>query len=111
MRTERGWLLLYHGVKTTAAGALYRAGVAVLDLHDPTRVLARGDEWVLGPEAWYERTGDVPGVVFPCGWLRHGESVSLYYGAADTYVALATARLDDLVEFAFTHSSADTDSP
>ena len=89
--TNEGWLIMFHGVKGTAAGALYRAGLAVLDPHEPTRVLARADEWVLGPEADYERTGDVPGVVFPCGWVRDDDDrVRLYYGAADTCVGLAT---------------------
>jgi len=102
--TNEGWLIMFHGVKGTAAGALYRAGLAVLDPHEPTRVLARADEWVLGPEAEYERTGDVPGVVFPCGWIRDDDdTVRLYYGAADTCVGLATARVDDLLEFVFSH--------
>jgi predicted GH43/DUF377 family glycosyl hydrolase len=102
--TNEGWLVMFHGVKLTAAGALYRAGLAVLDPHEPTRVLARADEWVFGPEADYERTGDVPGVVFPCGWIRDDDdTVRLYYGAADTCVGLATARVDDLLEFVFSH--------
>jgi predicted GH43/DUF377 family glycosyl hydrolase len=105
LRTERGWLIMFHGVKETAAGALYRAGLAVLDLTDPTVVLARADEWVLGPEMEYERTGDVPGVVFPCGWIEDTDGVvRLYYGASDTCVAVATAQVEDLVTFAFSHS-------
>jgi predicted GH43/DUF377 family glycosyl hydrolase len=104
LATDRGWLVMFHGVKATAAGSLYRVGLAVLDLDDPTRVLARADEWVLGPEADYERTGDVPGVVFPCGWIEDADgSVRLYYGAADTHVAVATARIEELVDFAFSH--------
>ena len=95
---------MFHGVKQTAAGALYRAGLAVLDLDDPTRVLARSDEWVMGPETEYERTGDVPGVVFPTGWIRVRDKVRMYYGAADTCVGMATARIDDLLQFTFTHS-------
>jgi predicted GH43/DUF377 family glycosyl hydrolase len=104
LRTEEGWLVMFHGVKQTAAGALYRAGLAVLDLDDPTRVLARSDEWVMGPETEYERTGDVPGVVFPTGWIRVRDKVRMYYGAADTCVGMATARIDDLLQFTFTHS-------
>lgn len=103
--TRNGWLVMFHGVKATAAGALYRAGLAVLDLDEPTKVLARADEWVLGPETEYERTGDVPGVVFPCGWVDAGDGmVRLYYGAADSFVAVASAPVDDLVAFAFSHS-------
>ena len=102
--TGEGWLVLFHGVKATAAGALYRAGLALLDLDDPTVVLARTDEWVFGPEAGYERTGDVPGVVFPTGWIADDSgTVRMYYGAADTCVAVATARIDDLTEFAYSH--------
>jgi predicted GH43/DUF377 family glycosyl hydrolase len=104
LETREGWLVLFHGVKVTAAGSLYRAGLALLDLENPTRVLARSDEWVFGPEATYERTGDVPGVVFPTGWIADGEGgVRMYYGAADTCVAVASARIDDLVSFVYSH--------
>jgi predicted GH43/DUF377 family glycosyl hydrolase len=101
--TDSGWLILYHGVRMTAAGALYRVGLALLDQADPTLVLARSNEWVFGPEAPYERTGDVPGVVFPTGWIRDEGSVRMYYGAADSTVAVATASLVDLEAFVFTH--------
>jgi predicted GH43/DUF377 family glycosyl hydrolase len=110
LRTDQGWLLLFHGVRVTAAGALYRAGLALLDLEDPTVLLARSDEWVFGPEADYERTGDVPGVVFPTGWIEDGEgNLRIYYGAADSCVALATAKVDELVRFTFSHSMAPAD--
>jgi len=102
--TASGWLILFHGVRMTAAGALYRAGLALLEESDPTRVLARSDEWVFGPEAPYERTGDVPGVVFPTGWITDDDgSVRMYYGAADSTVAVATASLADLVAFVYSH--------
>lgn len=99
LRTEHGWLLIYHGVKETVSGSIYRAGLALLDLDDPTRVLHRLSEWILGPLSSYEREGDVPNVVFPCG-LVHDEAsdqIRLYYGAADTSVCLATAQLEDLL--------------
>ncbi|MFO7573220.1 MAG: hypothetical protein R6W48_11575 [Gaiellaceae bacterium] len=99
LRTEHGWLLIYHGVKDTVSGELYRVGLALLDLEEPTRVLRRVSDWILAPLAPHERTGDVPNVVFPCGLVHddvNGE-VRLYYGAADTSICLATARLDDLV--------------
>lgn len=97
--TEHGWLLLYHGVKDTVSGCIYRVGLALLDLEEPTRVLHRLPEWVLTPEAPYERVGDVPNVVFPCGLLHDARSgeVRLYYGAADTSICVATAQLSDLL--------------
>jgi predicted GH43/DUF377 family glycosyl hydrolase len=98
--TEHGWLLLYHGVKETVAGEIYRVGLALIDLDEPTHVLRRVSGWVLAPLAPYERTGDVPNVVFPCGLLHDAETgeVRLYYGAADSFICVATAQLDDLLD-------------
>ncbi|MGD2110946.1 MAG: glycosidase [Phycisphaerae bacterium] len=95
IETPEGWLILYHGVRQTPAGCLYRLGLALLDLDDPTRCLRRGIEWVIGPEAPYERTGDVGDVVFPCGCTvgADGDTLNLYYGAADTSIALATGSI------------------
>jgi predicted GH43/DUF377 family glycosyl hydrolase len=100
IKTEHGWLLIYHGVKETVSGCIYRVGLAMLDLAEPTRVLRRHPDWVLGPTAAYEREGDVPNAVFPCGLVldEASDAVRLYYGAADTSVCLATAHLHDLVE-------------
>ena len=99
IKTDHGWLLIYHGVKETVAGCIYRVGLAMLDLNEPARVLHRHPEWVFGPAAGYEREGDTPNIVFPCG-LVHDEAsdtVCLYYGAADTSICLATTHLHDLV--------------
>lgn len=103
--TPAGWLILYHGVRTTAAGAIYRLGLALLDREHPERVIARGNEWIFGPSAPYEVTGDVPDVVFPCGWILDddGDTIRMYYGAADSCVAVATASLHDLLNFLFLH--------
>jgi predicted GH43/DUF377 family glycosyl hydrolase len=100
LRTDAGWLMIYHGVRVTASGSIYRLGLALLDLDDPTKVLARGNEWIFGPGAHYERQGDVPDVVFPCGWILDddGDTVRMYYGAADTFVCLATASLGNLLD-------------
>jgi predicted GH43/DUF377 family glycosyl hydrolase len=100
LRTEHGWLLIYHGVKNTVAGDIYRVGLALLDLEDPTRVLRRLPNWIFAPLAAYERTGDVPNIVFPCGLLHDpaNDELRLYYGAADSSVCLATARLSDLLD-------------
>jgi len=76
-------------------------GLALLDLDDPCRVIRRCDEWVFGPEEPYERVGDVGDVVFPCG-VTHDEGtgeVRLYYGAADTAIALATCNIDELLDW------------
>ena len=101
LQTPEGWLLLYHGVRMTAGGCLYRLGLALLDLEDPCRVLRRSDEWIFAPELPYERQGDVNGVVFPCGWILDETSgeIRLYYGAADTCLALATAQLADVLSY------------
>ncbi len=100
LRTEHGWLLVYHGVKETVSGSIYRVGLALTDLDQPTRVLHRLPQWILAPLAPYEREGDVPNTVFPCGLIHDTDSgeVRLYYGAADTSICLATAQLDDLLQ-------------
>lgn len=101
LETDDGWLLFYHGVRRTVAGDVYRVGLALLDRDEPKRVLRRSPDWVLAPQAPYERVGDVPNVVFPCGLIHEpatGE-LRLYYGAADTCVAAATARLDEVLAY------------
>ena len=112
LETPAGWLILFHGVKSTAAGSLYRAGLALLHREDPTVVMGRSDEWVFGPEAPYELLGDVPGVVFPTGWVQLRDGVvRMYYGAADTTVAAATAVVDELVAFVESHCVCGTFHP
>ena len=100
LETPDGWLLCYHGVHATAAGPIYRIGLALLDLDNPRVVLRRTDEWALAPTAPYERSGDVNKVVFPTGWVldEGSDTLSLYYGAGDSVVALATARLGDVLD-------------
>lgn len=104
LRTEHGWLLLYHGVKDTVGGDIYRVGLALLDLNEPTHVLRRVPNWIFAPLAPYERTGDVPNVVFPCGLVHDpgSDEMRLYYGAADSSICVATARLHDLLEAVLT---------
>ncbi|HVH20474.1 MAG TPA: glycosidase [Myxococcota bacterium] len=101
IETSDGWLMLYHGVRRTAAGALYRLGLALFDLETHTKCLLRGDDWIFGPDAAYEREGDVDNVVFPCGYTiaPDGDTVRLYYGAADTCVALATGKISVLLDW------------
>lgn len=101
LHTDQGWLICYHGIRVTASGSIYRAGLALLDLEDPCNVLGRTDAWVFGPKEPYERGGDVPGVVFPTGWVldEDGDTIRMYYGAADTVIAVATASLRYLLRF------------
>jgi predicted GH43/DUF377 family glycosyl hydrolase len=101
IETPRGWLMLYHGVKQTASGSLYRLGAALLALDQPDHCLLRGDEWIFGPEADYECKGDVANVTFPCGYTigADGDTINLYYGAADTSVALATGSIAEVLHW------------
>jgi predicted GH43/DUF377 family glycosyl hydrolase len=101
IETPRGWLMLYHGVKRTGAGCLYRLGAALLDLETAEHCLLRGDSWIFGPEAPYEREGDVGYVTFPCGYTlgADGDAINLYYGAADTCIALATGSIAQILEW------------
>jgi predicted GH43/DUF377 family glycosyl hydrolase len=101
IETSRGWLTLYHGVRQTPSGCLYRLGLALFDLKQPDKCLLRGDKWIFGPEADYERHGDVHDVVFPCGNTMNvdGDTVNIYYGAADCSIALATASVRSLLEW------------
>jgi predicted GH43/DUF377 family glycosyl hydrolase len=99
IETARGWLAIYHGVRNTASGSIYRLGLALFDLNTPELCLRRGQCWMFGPEAPYERGGDVSDVVFPCGQtiLPDGDTIHLYYGAADSCIALATGRISALL--------------
>jgi predicted GH43/DUF377 family glycosyl hydrolase len=102
IQTKHGWLIIYHGVRKTASGSIYRLGLALLDPKNPLKVLRRSDEWVFGPKTSYEREGDVDDVVFPCGWTVRDGTVYMYYGAADSCIALATAKLKDLIDYVLT---------
>ncbi|MBW1940439.1 MAG: glycoside hydrolase family 130 protein [Deltaproteobacteria bacterium] len=99
IKTEHGWLEIYHGVKMTAAGPIYRIGTVLLDLERPHKVAARCDKPILSPREDYERIGDVGNVAFACGAVVEdtGE-IKVYYGAADTCICVATAKLNDLID-------------
>jgi predicted GH43/DUF377 family glycosyl hydrolase len=105
IETPRGWLLMYHGVRTTAAGSLYRVGLALFDLQVPEVCLLRGDSWIFGPEAPYELEGDVDKVVFPCGFTVEpdGDTLNIYYGASDSYVCLARASISEMLDWLDEH--------
>lgn len=106
IETPKGWLVIYHGVRQNAAGAIYRLGLALFDLHAPEVCLKRGDEWFFGPEEPYERRGDVDNVVFPCGHTvaPDGDTIRLYYGAADTSIAVASGSIRFMLEWLERHS-------
>ncbi|MBU6283030.1 glycosidase [bacterium] len=101
IETPHGWLMIYHGVRRTASGSIYRVGLALMALDRPEHCLLRGDAWVFGPEAPYECMGDVPNVTFPCGstLADDGDTIHLYYGAADTTVAVATGSLRQVLDW------------
>ena len=102
IKTDDGWLVIYHGTTPRCNGLIYKAGVALLDLDDPSRVIARGKEYLMAPSEDYERVGDVPNVVFVTSVIPDCErdEVRLYYGGADTCFCMATAKLSELIEFA-----------
>ena len=101
IETSEGWLLIYHGVLTSCNGFVYSAGAALLDLDKPWKVIARSRQYILSPRELYECVGDVPNVAFPCAALVDADTgrLALYYGAADTVVALAFTTVDALVDF------------
>jgi len=101
IETTEGWLLFYHGVTTTCNGYVYSTGAALLDLDDPSRVLYRTRDYIMTPEKEYETTGFVPNVAFPCAAIADAPTgrITLYYGAADTYTALAFCQVDELLDY------------
>jgi predicted GH43/DUF377 family glycosyl hydrolase len=105
IRTGRGWLHIYHGVFPTMDGAIYRLGVALHDLQDPSRVLGVCDRWILQPEDPWEVTGYVHNVVFTCGAVPEDEgSLKIYWGGADKVMCVGTADIDQLVDLCLNES-------
>jgi len=106
IETSEGWLLIYHGVLTSCNGFVYSAGAALLDLDQPWKVIARAKPYIIAPQTYYECVGDVPNVVFPCAALidRATGRLALYYGGADTVVAVAFGYVQELVQFVQDHS-------
>ncbi len=96
--TDRGWLLLYHGVKHYGGQPVYRLGAALLDHDQPHKIIAQATDAVFKPTALYETSGLIPNVVFPTGVLVRGDELWMYYGAADQYVCLARGSLSRLLE-------------
>ena len=101
IETSEGWLLIYHGVLTSCSGYVYHFGAALLDLDDPSKVIARGQRYLLAPETPYERYGDVPNVCFPCATLCDSETgrLAIYYGCADTVTGVAFGYVDEIISY------------
>jgi beta-1,4-mannooligosaccharide/beta-1,4-mannosyl-N-acetylglucosamine phosphorylase len=101
IETDEGWVMIYHGVLTSCNGFVYSAGAALLDLEEPWRVLYRTRRYILAPTEMYECVGDTPNVTFPVAAVHDEKTDALrvYYGAADTCVAMATTTLSELVAF------------
>ena len=95
IKTEKGWLLLYHAVDDKF---VYRGSIALLDLLNPSKVIARIPYPMLEPIEEYELNGDVSNVVFPEGGYIHNDELFIYYGAADKYIALAKIGMKELLE-------------
>jgi len=98
IETSKGWLEIYHGVKCTSGGPVYRLGVALLDLEDPSKILHRSAIPILSPREYYERIGDVGNVVFSCGAIVDPKGdLIIYYGAGDTCICIGTTSIDELI--------------
>jgi len=99
IETEHGWLLIYHGAEETDRGIVYSAcAAALLDLNNPARVIARLPYALFSPEYEWERRGEVNNVVFPTGTAQFGDTLYIYYGAADERIACASLSFSSLME-------------
>lgn len=109
IETKHGWLEIYHGVKETAAGPIYRLGAVIFDLENPTRIVGRAAIPILTPREPYERIGDIGNVVFSCGAILEEQTgeLKMYYGAADTCICVGTAKLDAIIERCFEQEDSD----
>lgn len=98
LKTDSGWLVLYHGVENRGTGR-YRVGVVLLDLQDPTQVIARSEDWIMEPEYYYELEGFYNGCVFPTGNVIVDGTLYVYYGGADKYVCMASCNVQELLNY------------
>ncbi len=96
IKTKAGWLVLYHGVSDDG---IYRVGAALVDLNDLTKIISRTNQPIFEPDVEYEKVGQVPNVVFPCGATVIGEEIYIYYGGADSVVGVATGNIEKLLKF------------
>ena len=103
LKTDEGWLVIYHGVETInekTKMVIYRAGAMILDIDNPAKVLYRSSKFILEPEEYYERFGlYIPYVVFPTGGYINEDLLHIYYGVCDTAIARASVNINDLLTF------------
>jgi predicted GH43/DUF377 family glycosyl hydrolase len=105
IKTDKGWLNIYHGVFETMAGAIYRLGVALHDLNNPDKIIGIADDWILQPEDKWEITGYVSNVVFTCAAIAENDgNVKIYWGGADSVMCVGTAKINDLIALCLNHS-------
>lgn len=109
IETSEGWLMFYHGVSSTCNGFVYSIGGVILDIDEPSKVRYRCKNFLITPEEEYEERGFVPNVCFPCATLQDNETgrIAIYYGAADSYVAVAFTQLDEIVDYIIKNSDTD----
>jgi predicted GH43/DUF377 family glycosyl hydrolase len=109
IETREGWLLLYHCVSRKTQPMTYYVAAALLDLKDPSKVIARRKVPILEPETYYELNGQVGNVVFPCGAVVIGEDLFVYYGGGDTVIGVATMKLSELMNSLITWAGLETE--
>ncbi len=99
IKTPKGWLVIIHGVQDSCAGSRYSLGAMMLDLKNPEKVIGKMNSWILTPDRDYEFNGNVPNVVFACSAIPDfkNDELKVYYGAADTYMCLATGSLSRII--------------
>lgn len=105
IKTNYGWLNIYHGVFSTMDGNIYRLGVALHDLNDPAKVIGVADDWILQPEEIFETTGYVHNIVFSCGAIPENDgTIKIYWGGADSVICVGEAKIEDLVNLCLNKS-------
>jgi predicted GH43/DUF377 family glycosyl hydrolase len=105
IKTDRGWLSIYHGVSTPANGSICRLGVALHDLEDPAKIIGVSDSWILQPEDVWEITGQLLNVVFSCGAVAESDgTVKIYWGGAGTVMCVGEANIAELVALCVDHA-------
>jgi predicted GH43/DUF377 family glycosyl hydrolase len=98
IKTDEGWLMLYHGVRGFGITSIYKLGVVLLDLNEPWKVIGKSKEPILSPDKDYERIGDVNNVVFSNGWIVEDDgNIKIYYSGADTNICVAETSIDELI--------------